>query len=198
MKQKKKIWAGDLLVTATKMPGIKEKMTIPKNIQVEIVGTKVIVSGEKGKLERDFKFHGIQLKKEGEILIVSSERDSKREKRILGTFKAHFKNLVRGVERGFEYELKICSSHFPMSVSVENNFVTIKNFLGEKIPRKAKILEGVGASVESDIIKVFGVDREMVGQTAANIEKSTRRPGFDPRVFQDGIYLTNKAGRKIG
>ena len=115
---------------------------------------------------------------------------------MLYTFKAHINNLIRGIKEGFTYKLKICSSHFPMSVSVEGDEVIIKNFLGERAPRKAKIMEGVKVEISDDIINVYGVDKEKTGQTAVRIEQATRIKKRDKRIFQDGIYLIEKPGRK--
>ena len=72
----------------------------------------------------------------------------------------------------------------------------IKNFLGEKVPRSLKLKHGVTVNVDGSQIVVEGVDRELAGQVAADIEQATRRPGFDTRVFQDGIYIISKDGEE--
>ena len=75
--------------------------------------------------------------------------------------------------------------------------IIIKNFLGEKIPRKSKILMGVDIKIEGDTITVRSQNKELAGQTAANLETATKVKNKDLRVFQDGIYITSKAGREI-
>ena len=84
-----------------------------------------------------------------------------------------------------------------MNVSVSGDELIIKNFLGEKIPRKIKLKQGVEVKVDGNTITVSGPDKELVGQVSADIEQKSRRPGFDKRIFQDGIYLIEKAGKKI-
>ena len=79
-----------------------------------------------------------------------------------------------------------------MSVKIENNFLIILNFLGEKIPRKAIILPDVKVSVNGDIIIVESSNLENAGQTAANIEIATKIRNRDRRIFQDGIYIIEK------
>ena len=101
--------------------------------------------------------------------------------------------MLDGLSEGFKYKLKICSGHFPMSVNVEGSKLKIKNFLGEKIPREATLLKGVKVEVKGNEISLEGSDIEKLGQTASNIEQSTRITNRDRRVFQDGIYIVEKA-----
>lgn len=116
---------------------------------------------------------------------------------MVGTIRAHINNMIKGVTEGFTYKLKIRYAHFPMKVSVKGNEVIIENFLGEKHPRRARIMEGVTVKISGEDVIVTGIDKEKVGQTAANIEQATRIKGRDPRVFQDGIYIVEKAGKAI-
>jgi len=102
--------------------------------------------------------------------------------------------MVKGVTDGFTYTLKVLYSHFPMTVEVKGTDFVVNNYFGERVPRRAKILNGVNVKVENKTtVVVSGVDKENVGQTAANIERSTTVKNRDRRVFQDGIYLISKA-----
>jgi large subunit ribosomal protein L6 len=125
------------------------------------------------------------------------KRKSQREKRSARTMEAHIKNMFKGVQNGHTYRLKICSGHFPMSVTVKGNAVEIKNFIGEKVPRTTEICADVHVKIDGDQIVVDGIDKEKVSETAARIEQITRRPGFDPRIFQDGIYIIEKDGKTV-
>ena len=120
----------------------------------------------------------------------------RKEKALAGTWAAHLNNMVRGVDSGFEYKLKAVYSHFPMTIKVQGNEMTITNLFGEKVPRVAA-LPWSPADVEVKVAKktdvtVIGADREKVGQTAANIERACRIKKRDRRVFQDGIYIVSK------
>ena len=97
-----------------------------------------------------------------------------------------------GVLKGYEAKLKICSGHFPMTVSTDTEKVTIKNFLGEKVPRHSSMMKGVEVKVNGNEVIVTGIEKEAVGQTAARIEQSCRITNRDRRIFQDGIWIIRK------
>ncbi|MBI4141245.1 50S ribosomal protein L6, partial [Candidatus Woesearchaeota archaeon] len=101
------------------------------------------------------------------------------------------------VQQPYTYLLKICSGHFPINVSVNGNQFIVKNFLGEKYPRTMTIKQGAKVTIQGDKITVESPDKEKAGQTSSEIELLTRISKRDPRVFQDGIYLVQKAGEQI-
>jgi large subunit ribosomal protein L6 len=104
--------------------------------------------------------------------------------------------MVKGVNSGFTYHLKAFYSHFPMTLKVEGDVLKVNNYFGEKVPRKAALPWSpaeVTVEVKNKVeVVVSGADKEKVGQTAANIERSAVVKKRDRRVFQDGIYLVNK------
>ncbi len=174
-----------------KIVHIVEEVEIPENVKVKIEGLKVEVKGPKGSLVRDFSHaRDIQIYKKDNKVIVETFFANRKKKALVGSIAAHINNMIKGVTKGFTYKLKIVYSHFPISVKVVGKEVIIENFLGEKAPRKAKIIgDDVKVTVKGDDIIVEGIDIEHVGQTAANIELATKIKGYDPRVFMDGIYI---------
>lgn len=170
------------------------KIEINDGVEIKIDGNIMSVKGPNGELTRSFAHPAVKIVVEGKEVILTSP-SLRKAKKMANTFRAHIENMIKGVTEGFEYELKICSGHFPMNVSKEGNKIVIKNFLGEKVPRESKILEGVEANIEQDVISVKGISIELVGQTAANIEQSTKVRNRDRRRFQDGIFITSKRGK---
>src|SRR3989344_8176092 len=173
-------------------PEIKEEINIPENVNIELDSGMVKVSGPAGSNEREFKHPTIDIKKQDNKLILIAKNQNKNNKRLLKSFRAHISNLITGVTKIYTYKLKICSGHFPMNVAVSGSNIIIKNFFAEKIPRHAKILKNVNVKIDSDIITVTGTNKELVGQTAANIEQACRITNRDRRVFMDGIYIISK------
>jgi large subunit ribosomal protein L6 len=155
------------------------------------------VHGPKGELTRTLYAPGVEITVAAQELLFTAKRATLREKKLLYTARAHTKNMLRGVSEGYVYRMKICSGHFPMAVAVKGDQFEIKNFIGEKVPRVLKLKPGTTVKVEGQDVTVTGVDKELVGQAAADIEKLSRRPGYDTRVFQDGIFIVDKAGKKM-
>lgn len=176
---------------------VTEIIKIPEGIDVKIDKKMMIVKSSKGEIKREFRYKQIEMSVEGGKIKISPKRNTKRDKTITGTLKAHIKNMISGVKEPHRYILKICSGHFPMNVSVGKNELIVKNFLGEKIPRVLRLKEGVNMKIDGDIIIVEAFDKELAGQVAAGIEQLTRRNNYDTRIFQDGIYIINKDGKEV-
>lgn len=174
---------------------IKEEIEVPDKVQVTLESGNVKVKGPHGEVSKLLRHPRIRVEKKGKHVIVSSEMARKKEKALVGTYSAHIRNMMVGVTTGFEYKMKIVYAHFPIKASVKGDTFMIENFLGEKHPRKTKIIGATKVNVKGDLVDLTGPDVEAVGQTAANIERATKIKGFDPRVFQDGIYIIQKPGR---
>ncbi|MFT4343173.1 MAG: 50S ribosomal protein L6 [Candidatus Woesearchaeota archaeon] len=177
-----------------KKENFMEKIAAPEGVTVAVNGTTVSVSGSKGEVTKIFRMPRFSFSVENNALVVSCKKYSVYDRCNFMTLTAHLSNMFTGVQEGYEYELKICSSHFPMTVAVSGDKLTVKNLLGEKVPRVLTLKKGVEVKVNGDIIVVSGVDVELVSQVAADIEQLTRITDRDRRIFQDGIYITKKAG----
>jgi len=172
---------------------VREEISIPEGVNIEIRGKEVRVKGPKGEVVRDFSFaRGVRITKEDNKVVVESYFARRKQKAVTYSIAAHIRNMIDGVTRGYRYKLKIVYSHFPVTVRVEGDKVLIENFLGEKAPRVAKIVGNVKVTVTKHDIIVEGANIEEVGQTAANIERATRIKDLDRRVFVDGIYIYEK------
>ena len=176
---------------------IFQQIEIPEGVEANLEDNKLTIKGAEGENSREFKIGKLDFEKKDNLIVLGSKKATKNEKKMINTLTAHIKNMIKGVQENFEYTLKICSSHFPMTVEIQGNEATVKNFLGEKIPRKVKIPLNAKVEINKDIITINSSDKEIAGQTAANFEKATKIRNKDRRVFQDGIFITNKAGREM-
>ncbi|MFZ1023820.1 MAG: 50S ribosomal protein L6 [Thermoplasmata archaeon] len=173
-------------------------LPLPDGVVVETRPGYLAVRGPLGRVERPFPTEAIGLEiAKGEVTLalrIPSQR--KRSQSLLRTWAAHVKNLTGGLTRGVEAKMKVVAAHFPMKVQAKESELVIENFLGEKYPRTAPLRPGVSAEVDGDFVVLRGYDVEQVGQSAANIERATHIRDYDPRVFQDGIYIIEKAHLK--
>ena len=174
-----------------------QEIEIPKEIETNLREDTISIKGPEGEVTRTFNFGELEVKKEGNKIIIGNKKASKREKKLMNSITAHLKNMLAGVQNKFEYKLKVCFSHFPINVEIQENIATIKNFLGEKIARKMILPKGVQVEVKKQDITIISPDKEAAGQAAANFERVTRIVGKDRRVFQDGIFITHKCGREM-
>ena len=174
---------------------IEEKVEVPKGVHITLKGTEMSVKGPNGTLTRKFEHTNVKVEVQGDHVTISCEMPRTRDKAVVGTFAAHIRNMIGGVTHGFAYDMKIVYSHFPIKAATKGDKFIIENFLGEKAARHADILKDVKVAVKGNDVEVTGNDLEAVSQTAANIERATKIRGFDPRVFQDGIYIVEKARR---
>ncbi len=156
---------------------------IPEGVTVEIDGSSVTVKGPKGTLSRSF-MKIVDLKTEGSKLTVTGKDSA-----YVGTVDSLISNMCRGVNEGFEIKMKILYAHFPISLEIKGKDILVKNFLGEREPRKTRISgDGTKLEVKGQNITISGPDKEAVGQTAANLKIATKIKRKDARIFQDGIY----------
>lgn len=171
---------------------LSKTLEIPEGVQARFQNNSFTVKGPKGELMRVFDDPWLQIKIEGNTITAHVEKATKREKAKLFTQMKHMANMLKGVVEPMKYKLKICSGHFPMNVSLHGKKFSVKNFLGEKIPRNLDIRDDVDVKLEGDMITVTAPDIEAAGQVAGRLEKLTRITNRDLRIFQDGIYIIEK------
>lgn len=171
---------------------VKEELEFPQGATWKLDRSTLSVKGPKGELKRTFAHPLVKLASEGGKLYVAARDARKRDRALAGTWASHIRNMGEGVTKGHEYRMKIVYSHFPVKVTVQGAQFVIENFLGEQHPRRVPIVGDTKIQVAGDKVTLTGPDLEAVSATAANIERGTRIRGFDPRVFQDGIYITAK------
>ncbi len=176
--------------------GLEEEIEIAEGVKGELKEGVLKIEGKQGTVSRSFRNPRIKIEIVENKIKLRAKRVTKREKKLIGSLGSHIKNMIRGASEGYIYKLKICSGHFPMNVSISGKELIVKNFLGEKIPRKLKLKEGVKAKVEGDIITIESPDKELAGQVAADIEQLTRITNKDLRIFQDGCYIISKGGKE--
>lgn len=175
---------------------LRTEIPIPQGVTVRSEAGALKLKGKAGEVSRIIETGRASISV-GKSIILSLEMPKRRELAEFNTVCSEIRSALEGVEKGYEYRLKIVYAHFPIKVQVKGSEVVIENFLGERHPRKARIMGKAKVAVSGDHLTVSSVDIEEAGQTAANIEKATRIKNYDRRVFQDGIYIVEKAGKVL-
>lgn len=173
----------------------RQLIQIPEGVQVKLDGDLIVVKGSKGELKK--KFAGDELKFEinGNQATVSPLSDSIKARALWGTWRMHVCNMIEGVSKGFEKKLELEGVGFKASVQGKNLGMS----LGFSHPVNIEAPEGIAFKVEKNVITVSGIDKELVGQTAANI-----RDWYPPEPYKgkgirySGEVVRRKAGKKVG
>ncbi len=178
-----------------KIAFFKEQLEIPKDVEITLEGDNhITIKGPKGgPISKDFShIRGINILKENNKLIFSANFPQGSTVALANTLINIINNLIKGVLENYKYVSKVCYSHFPCSVEVKskNKEIHVVNFLGERAPRKIKYNpEKITVEVDGEDVYFIGVDKEVLGQIAADLKKICRIRKKDPRIFQDGVYL---------
>jgi large subunit ribosomal protein L6 len=170
-------------------------LEIPEDVSASMDHLDLTVEGPNGTVSRRLWYPDIDVGVDGDEVVIESTEDDAKTMSTVGTFESHIENMFHGVTEGWEYEMEVFYSHFPMQVNVEGDEVVIENFLGEKAARRTTVHGDTDVAVDGEELTVTGPDIEAVGQTAADIEQLTRINDKDVRVFQDGVYITQKPNR---
>lgn len=171
-----------------------DSIDIPAGISCEYSAGKITAKKGSDSVSKKIELSYLNVKVSGNQIILSCEEGNKKHFKTIKSYAAHIRNLFSGLDKKFIYKLESCNVHFPMTLKVEGNKLAISNFLGEKKPRYAEILSGVEVDLKGQKITLTAHDKEAAGQTAANFEKATLIRKRDRRVFQDGIFITEKPG----
>lgn len=169
----------------------KLPISVPSGIKVEIKGTHVKVTGKKGSLERDIRPE-IELKQEGDKLIVSPKGTSKRVNAFWGMTRTLLSNMITGVDKGFQKKLLVEGVGY--RAKVEKSVLTLN--VGYSSPVDYPLPKGITAEVDkNNMITLDGIDKELLGLAAAQI-RDIRRP--EPYKGKGIRYEDEHIVRKVG
>ncbi|MHA1338670.1 MAG: 50S ribosomal protein L6 [Promethearchaeota archaeon] len=177
----------------------EEVLEIPDNVDIKLDGKKFTIKGPKGVIHKDFSHaKQVEIEIKNNKIYFRAFFARKRTAASLGTLKSIIKNAIDGVTKGYTYRMMIAYSHFPIKLEppkTKNGHDEIKilNFYHEDAPR-ITYTAGPGITIKAtkEEVIVSGIDKELVGQTCANIQKRCRIRKKDSRKFQDGIYVYSK------
>jgi len=175
---------------------LEEKVEIPEGIACTYSKGIFTCKKDSTELTRPIKIPEVNLDISGNTITFKAEKINKKGRKVVFSYLKHIKNMIAGVQEKYVYKLESANVHFPMTIKVQGDKLVITNFLGEKVPREARIMPNVEVDVKGSNITISSHDKEAAGQTAGNFEKAVKITNRDRRIFQDGIYITHKPGAK--
>lgn len=172
----------------------KQLITIPAKVTVKVTGSNVHVEGPKGKLDYVLP-HGITVAQDGGTLAVKRDSEHRAVKALHGTAQRLISNMVHGVSQGFRKDLEIQGVGFRAAVKGANLDLSLgySHPLLHPIPKELKV-----AVVENTKISVEGIDKQLVGQFAADV-----RGYYPPEPYKGkgvryvGEYVRRKEGKSV-
>jgi large subunit ribosomal protein L6 len=171
----------------------KKPILIPNEVEVKLEGNEVMVKGPKGEIRKEIHPE-IKIEINNKEIRITPFKPSKKTNALWGLTRALVANMVKGVTEGFEKELQIEGIGY--KARIENNKLILN--IGFSHPVEVEIKEGIKFSINKNIIKIEGVDKELVGQLAAKI-RALRPPeaykGKGIRYVGETVKL--KPGKKV-
>lgn len=170
----------------------KKIITIPEKTSVDYKDRVIVVKGEKGTLTRTLH-PAVDLEVQDNTISVTIELEDRKNRALQGLTRSLVANMVDGVSKGFERVLEING----IGYRAEMKGKSIVLNLGYSHPIDFPLPDGIDATVDkNNVIRLTGIDKERVGQTAASIRKLRKPEPYKGKgVKYAEEYIQRKAGK---
>ena len=168
----------------------KLPITIPAGVTITVDNDKIVVTSSKGSLEQ-FTMPGIKVTVDGNTVIVTRESDAREHRSKHGLMRTLVQNMVTGVTDGFKKQLEINGVGYRAALTG----TSLKFNLGFSHDVIYQLPVGITATVEQNVITVSGINKQQVGQVAAEI-RALKKP--EPYKGKGIKYVTERIVRKSG
>lgn len=172
----------------------KRAVIVPAGTDVTVGAADITVKGKGGTLVRALH-PSVQITKEGDSITVTPVGNNRISRALWGTYAAHIRNMVSGVNTPFSKKLEVQG----IGYRVELAGTTLKFALGFSHPVTVAVPSGLTAVVEKNTITITGADKEQVGQFAATIRAFKKPEPYKGKgIRYEGEVVRMKAGKKAG
>ncbi len=173
----------------------KKPIDIPTGVAVSIDKDKneIIVKGPKGELRNNFA-SSIQIEVKDNQVFLRPKDETRKTRALWGLWRTLVSNMIRGVEKGYEKKLELQGVGYKVSKKGRDLDLS----LGFSHPVVFKAPEGIEFEVEKNIITVSGIDKQKVGQVAADIRSLKKPEPYKGKgIRYVGEYVRRKVGKKV-
>jgi large subunit ribosomal protein L6 len=168
----------------------KLPITVPQGVRINLQGAVLQVEGPKGKLQHEIP-PGLKLETADNKITVSREVEQKKVRALHGLTRTLIANMVCGVTQGFKKELEIVGVGYRADIS--SNVLNLT--LGYSHPIKFPLPEGITGKVDKQVITLEGIDKGLVGQTAAKVRRLRKPDSYKGKGVR---YLGEVIKTKVG
>ncbi|MFA5933861.1 MAG: 50S ribosomal protein L6 [Candidatus Paceibacterota bacterium] len=170
----------------------KQQLQIPEKTTVTKDGNTLTVVGPKGTLSREFRDE-IEIKIDNGVVTFSLKKTTTFAKALWGTTASHVKNMIEGVNNGFQKKLILEGVGFKSEVAGKN----LNLALGFSHPVVVPIPEGITMIAEKNVMTITGIDKELVGQFASKIRSLKKPEPYKGKGMRyDDEVIRRKQGKK--
>ncbi|RJQ34583.1 50S ribosomal protein L6 [Candidatus Parcubacteria bacterium] len=170
----------------------KLPIKIPAGTDVSVVSNEIVVKGKGGTLKRTLH-PAVSVAVEGDAVTVTPARENRLARALWGTYAAHIRNMVAGVNQPFKKNLQIEGIGYRAELSGKQ----LKLSIGFSHPVMVAVPEGITVAVEKNIISVSGADKEQVGEFAASVRALKKPEPYKGKgIRYEGEVVREKQGKK--
>lgn len=171
----------------------KKEIIIPTGTEVSVANSEITVKGKGGTLKK-MVHPAIAITVEGANVVVNPANNSRLAKALWGTYAAHLRNMIAGVNTPFVKKLQIEGIGYKAEMQGTN----LKMALGFSHPVLVAIPQGLAVTVEKNIISVSGADKEVVGEFAASVRSIKKPEPYKGKgIRYEGEVVRQKQGKKV-
>lgn len=169
----------------------KQPVEIPPSVEINILDDQITFKGPKGELALTIH-HKICVKKQDNFIIVEKKKDDKFSRSLHGLYRNLIANNIIGITEGFEKKLEVIGVGYRVQLSGEKLVINI----GYSHPVEVTPPKNISFKVEKNVITVGGIDKQLVGQVAANIRKIRKPEPYKGKgIRYQGEYIKIKPGK---
>lgn len=170
----------------------KQPISLSEKVQAEIEDNNIKIKGPLGELSLEVP-SSLKLAKEGSELSLQLSKKSAGSRALWGLYRALVANMVEGVSKGFEKTLEIEGVGYRAEVSGNDLVLS----LGYSHPVRMPIPEGLKVEVEKSKIKISGIEKQQVGQFAADIRSKRKPEPYKGKgIRYEGEHIRRKVGKR--
>lgn len=171
----------------------KQIVKIPNGTEVKLTDGVLIVKGSKGELKRNLKTDVVEVNINNDEITFAPKKDSGFAQALWGTYAAHVKNMIKGVNEGYEKKLIVDGVGFKWDLSGK----TIKMSLGFSHEVLVDVPDNLNVAIEKNTMTVSGIDKELVGLFSAKIRDYKKPEPYKGKgIRYEGEFIRRKQGKK--